>query len=688
LDSTDQWRSIGIEIQKFGRLRGPTLEEKFFSPAHIGRAACHHMQVARGQVDNDITAEFLCFPLSIETYLSRYRSRCILKKTSTFMQPNKATLAASIYGKAAYQHTLQCYDTWTQNDTSAGAYLAGTREQIQWPNRKEFVIRWRLMFKFCHYYISFFPHFPNKEVALNACKTFFRKHVASISEESITKATGVMKEMATESWYRVTIASFKRLKMPTQRGLVFGHEVFSRDHEHTVLHCLYNFLIFYDAEAYLPDIGESLDTLSSMQEWLADQNATLNTRYDWLNQMELTPEAQEHEDLLSAAIIQAEETEIEEAKAEKRAKDIEIADAIQKRNPLRTAWGILKVKDQVEAKRVEQELKAARKIKREILRRPQFWEDHWAMDDQAEALRIRKEKMFNEAFADLRDILPDSPETSPPEEYSTNMIQIMEQIFVFVDYVQNSELNDGTTCCLKALVDLAMIEKAGIVTPLAFKIGVLCSFFKPEWQGDPAKQRASLLSWCSVTIVATFSIYMEAFHEFCSNPTSSYRSRIDYFCDERVIGDTIPSAILALNTIARTILDCDVVRADVFVPWKRPEPNHKLLPTDVLNTQVKRSAGRQTLWRGEELPSPVTMWECLPTAGGSRKKARAAKKMRGLNKTEQERTYKIMLSARTACFQAGLPTLNSEGDVCYLSPDDDARDILNYQAAPPPHLEL
>jgi hypothetical protein len=45
-----------------------------------------------------------------------------------------------------------------------------------------------------------------------------------------------------------------------------------------------------------------------------------------------------------------------------------------------------------------------------------------------------------------------------------------------------------------------------------------------------------------------------------------------------------------------------------------------------------------------------------------------------------------MLSARTACFQAGLPTLYSEDDVCYLSPDDDdddARDILYYQAPPP-----
>jgi hypothetical protein len=354
---------------------------------------------------------------------------------------------------------------------------------------------------------------------------------------------------------------------------------------------------------------------------------------------------------------------------------MEFADAIRKRNPIRTAWGILVTKLQDEAKVEAEEQKAESKIEAEIKTRPKFWKDYWAEEDQVEIDRNRHSMAFNDLFAKNRDMLPDSPEEEPAKEYSKDAEPVLDEIMLFVDDMQNRKLCDNKRVRIQALVKTDMIEKAGIVTPLAFKVGVLCSFFKPAWKDDAAKQRASLLSWCAVTTVATFSIYMEAFHEFCLNPTSGYRRQLENYCDDR--SDAL--SVAALRRIAMVILDCGVVmeyvmkkdndvvtkkvmeKDDVFVMQKapmRPSLTRLTYQPDVLNTKctlikVVKQIG----------PSPVVWARVLPY-DASEKAVKKAKKTRGLNKVEQARTDKIMLQFH------GFPTtpMNSDEE---LTDDDE-----------------
>jgi hypothetical protein len=192
---TFQWTTIGRQCNVFGRKTKPTRTEIFFSPMEIAGAANHSRDGANGTGPMQ-----MAFPTPLKVYQSRFLKKDPVTSREDF-NPINSVLNDGLYGEDCMTLACDAYAAWTKCEFNSRGTVSAAGV-YDWPERKEYVTRWRTCYAFCHYFISYNPFWASKGEAYAACKEEYTRLWLGLNpgQKKMVNMKDVMKNEGMMRW--------------------------------------------------------------------------------------------------------------------------------------------------------------------------------------------------------------------------------------------------------------------------------------------------------------------------------------------------------------------------------------------------------------------------------------------------------------------------------------------------------
>ena len=296
----EQWNSIGEAIFLMGRQRNPTKTESFFAPIDIAAHCLSHL-------GDEYRQHNIAIPHELNLYCQRFLSKDLINKPEQF-RCLQATLIADgllsrefLDGKSFYNFVLDAYEAYVEAEYRKALTLTAPREFIKFKTRAQFAEALKMVFSYCHHYVSYSPlRHRNRAEAYQRSKVFFTKnwmtfltdsaHHTGRAKDKFAAFKQYMQFGGVQRWYRNQLKHAKETLVTTTKGAMGG---FLMEDEHHVLNVIQGFLISHELGQYLPPVnGRSYDFLSSAQVWLRDSDVSQRDMDDfkWLLKVEMSEE--------------------------------------------------------------------------------------------------------------------------------------------------------------------------------------------------------------------------------------------------------------------------------------------------------------------------------------------------------------------------------------------------------------
>ena len=565
LKDASQWRTIGDEAEKLGRVRMYTKEEVFFAPIYIALAANLH----RGA---DYSAEFFAFPEHLTVYQKRFnrRKKDVLDLKKSFNPPT-AVFGKNVYGDRSFEQTLNAYEAWTNNEMN-GARTGNSREMVPYLSRKQFEARWKLLNKFCYSFISYNSHYNTKKEALKACKQLFNNYCdwdegrRMVKDVHVEKVIQYMRKMALHKIFFIHLRQLHKETNTTIRG-PNGLMLFLD--EKKALHVFTCFLQRL-CPALLPK-NEEKDILACMKDWLQDPKTGKQTRkeFKWLKEME-TVSAHERRQAILNALMQRNSTRMDcimylhhqqiEATKELDAKRAQEAAEKQRQQAL-------KAKEKAHAQRKD------------------HWLKKWKEEDERLQDELGLEKQVKAYMSTQRERLPLLSSSKPTDEYQNKQTQILMTMRHLIEHCYTSRIFEPP-----AFVGPCSVDEGGL-SPQSCQVGLLLCFFREQWTLSPVECDTFLKTWLPPVFVRDFNRYTVSFFQLsvCADPTVR-KGALGWLDTNGATGDALPIANEILRGVSRFIHERHVLQA---CPLRRqePAPKNPVLCSDATAKQRPQGAG-------------------------------------------------------------------------------------------------
>ena len=317
---------MGEAIYMMGRQKNPTKTQTFFAPMDVAAAALSHRGVNFAQHN-------IAIPHALKLYQKRFLEKDHVENPDGFKCIQASLTSDGLLvrnyheGQSFLAFVLDAHDEYIKAEYRKSLAPTTPTKTIKFKTRHQFLAALKLVFSFCHYYVSYHPFgYQNRAEAYEKCQEFYNAHWSIFLQEyahlpdrpkdKFSAFKQLLHYKGVQNWYDLKLWDAKISHVTRRKGDMGGYLL--KD-ENRVLDLIEGYLVSHELTAFLPEFKSSKDFLSCIQDWLRheDTKQSDKDRFDWLKEVELSEEFYNEELRPLHLLLMAEHDEIMKEKAKK-----------------------------------------------------------------------------------------------------------------------------------------------------------------------------------------------------------------------------------------------------------------------------------------------------------------------------------------------------------------------------------